>query len=186
LTLPGGAPPRVRRLLPADAAAYHELRLEGFARHPLQFRIAPEDEAGRSLEAVAQRLATEYVVGGPVGGPLLGIGGLSRFVGAKLEHKGLLWGMYVREEARGTGLAGAIVEALLDRAADKGLESVVLTVAADNLPARRLYERSGFVVYGVEPRAAKVADAYFDEALMVCPIRPAGKAPSGVREVFSD
>jgi len=175
LSDPAGAAPRVRRLLPTDAAAYHALRLEGFARHPLQFRVAPEDEADRSPEDVARRLEAEYVVGGPVGGPLLGIGGLSRFAGAKLEHKGLLWGMYVREDARGTGLAGAIVGALLERAAETGLEVVLLTVAADNLRARRLYEQWGFAVYGVEPRAARVGDAYFDEALMVCPIRPAGR-----------
>lgn len=112
------------------------------------------------------RLGSEYVVGGPVDGPLAGIGGLTRFTGTKLEHKALLWGMYVREEARGSGLADAIVEALLERARAEGIEMVVLTVAADNNRARRLYQRWGFALYGTEPRAVRVGDAHFDEALM--------------------
>ncbi len=161
------AVPSVRRLLADDAAAFQALRLEGFSRHPFQFRVAIEDESSRTLEAAAHRLANEYVVGGPADGPLLGIGGLTRFAGAKLEHKALLWGMYVRDEARGTGLAGAIVEGLLDHARFDGVETVVLTVAADNLRARRLYERWGFTVYGIEPRSFKVDGAYLDEVLMM-------------------
>lgn len=41
---------------------------------------------------------------------------------------------------------------------------MILTVAAENPRARRLYERWGFSIYGIEPRAVKVDDAYLDEA----------------------
>jgi RimJ/RimL family protein N-acetyltransferase len=157
----------LRRLGPADAAAFHAFRLEGFVRHPRQFRVAVEDEAGLSLDAVAARLASEHVVGGFDGDGLAGIGGLSRYPGAKLRHKALLWGMYVRESARGTGLAGAIVEALLAAARELRVEQVLLTLAADNVAARRLYERCGFERYATEPRAVKVDDGYFDELLMI-------------------
>ena len=51
------------------------------------------------------------------------------------------------------------------------LACVILTVAAENARARRLYERWGFSVYGIEPRAIKLEDGYLDEALMVCPLR---------------
>ncbi|MEP6572793.1 MAG: GNAT family protein [Gemmatimonadota bacterium] len=156
----------LRRLLPADAALYHAVRLEGISRHPNQFRIAVEDEAGLPIERVAERLASAWVVGGFAGATLEGIGGISRFDGAKLRHKALLFGMYVREGARGTGLSGAIVEALLTEARVMGVDQVILTLAADNTRARRLYERWGFEQYGIEPRAIKVGSDYFDEALM--------------------
>ncbi len=167
MTDPARTPPPVRRLLGADAAAFHALRLEGFERHPLQFRYAIEDEAGLTLTQVAERLEREYVVGGDRDGALAGIGGLSGVAGHKLRHKAVLWGMYLRQEARGTGLADAIVQALLARARSEGFHQVLLTVAAENVAALRLYRRWGFESYGVEPRAVRNGSDYFDEALMV-------------------
>jgi GNAT superfamily N-acetyltransferase len=166
----GERPWTVRRLIASDAAAFHALRLEGFVRHPLEFRIAPEDEQGQSPAAVAARLGAEYVVGGFDPQGLAGIGGITRMSGAKLRHRALLWGMYVHERARGSGLADGIVAALLEQARAEGLERVLLTVAAANSRARRLYERWGFSEYGVEPRAIKSAAGYIDEVLMVCPL----------------
>jgi RimJ/RimL family protein N-acetyltransferase len=63
-------------------------------------------------------------------------------------------------------LGDAIVARLLAYAKSEGIEMVVLTLAADNERARRLYERWGFVLYGTEPRSVKNGDDYFDEALM--------------------
>jgi len=161
----------VRRLTATDAAAYHALRLEGFARHPLQFRVAPQDEAGLSLEAVGARLEGTFVAGGFDSHGLVGVGGLTRFEGTKLRHRALLWGMYVREQARGSGLADALMRALLAEGRSHGIEQVILTVAADNARARRFYARWGFSVYGIEPRAIKVDHSYVDEALMICQLQ---------------
>ncbi len=160
----------VRRLTAADAAAYQALRLEGFALHPLQFRVAPEDESGLPLQDVGGRLVTTFVVGGFHDDELVGIGGLTRFDGAKLRHRALLWGMYVREGARGRGLADELMRMLLAEARSQGIAQVILTVAAENQRARGVYERWGFSVYGIEPRAIKVGDDFLDEALMVCPL----------------
>jgi ribosomal protein S18 acetylase RimI-like enzyme len=159
---------RVRRLEAPDAEAYHALRLEGFTRNPLQFRVAREDESAFSLDTIRARLASAFVAGGFDERGLAGIGGLSRFEGAKLRHRALLWGMYLHDRARGRGLADELMRALLAEARVQGIEQVILTVAADNQRARHLYERWGFSVYGVEPRAIKTGDAYLDEALMVC------------------
>ena len=74
--------------------------------------------------------------------------------------------MYVRDPARGTGLAGQLVDAVLAHAR-REVELVQLSVVASNDAARRLYERRGFERYGVEPRALKVDGRYLDEALMV-------------------
>jgi ribosomal protein S18 acetylase RimI-like enzyme len=159
---------RVRRLTATDAAAYQAVRLEGFALHPLQFRVAPEDESGLSLQAVGERLAETFVGGGFHGDELMGIGGLTRFEGAKLRHRALLWGMYVRARARGHGLADELMRILLAEARSQGIAQVILTVAAENQRARGLYEHWGFSVYGIEPRAIKVGHDFLDEALMVC------------------
>jgi GNAT superfamily N-acetyltransferase len=153
------------------AATFRELRLEGFARQPRAFRFAPEDEASMPPEAAARRLEEAHVVGGFAEGALHGVAGFSRTAGAKLSHKGLLWGMYVRDAARGTGLADAIMRGILEHARTE-VETVLLTVVADNGRARRFYERWGFAVYGVEPRAVRLGDGdYLDEVLMAKRLR---------------
>jgi ribosomal protein S18 acetylase RimI-like enzyme len=157
----------VRRLGPADAAGYQALHLQGFLRHPGEFRIAVEDEAALAAEAIAARLVGSFVVGGFDGKGLAGIAGLTRMEGAKLRHKALLWGMYVDDRARGRGLANELMQVMLLEADSTGVEHVLLTVVADNVRARRLYQRWGFRVYGVEPRAVRVDGRYVDEALMI-------------------
>jgi ribosomal protein S18 acetylase RimI-like enzyme len=171
---------RIRRLEPGDAAEYQALRFDGIVRSPRQFRVAPEDEAGLPLEAVAARLAGTYVAGGFDDAGLAGIGGLTRYEGAKLRHRGLLWGMYVHERARGRGLADELVRAILSEAGRQGIEQVVLTVVAENARARRLYQRWGFALYGVEPRAIRQDDGgYLDEALMACAVASSTVHPGG-------
>lgn len=156
----------VRRLRAGDAPAYRALRIEGFAAHPLEFRYSPADEEALTLAETERRLAENFVVGVFAGGELCGIGGWTRFAGEKLRHKGLLWGMYLRPRLRGTGAAGRIVEAIVGDARGQ-VEMLLLTVAAPNHRARRLYERCGFVAYGTEPMAVRVGeDAYVDEVLM--------------------
>ena len=162
---------RTRRLTIEDAAAFRELHLEGFARQPRAFRFAPEDEASVPPEAAARRLEEAHAVGGFAEDALHGVAGFSRIAGAKLSHKGPLWGMYVRDAARGTGLADAIMRDILEHARTE-VEIVLVTVVADNKRARRFYERPGFVVYGVEPRAVRLGDGdYLDEALMAKRLR---------------
>ena len=74
--------------------------------------------------------------------------------------------MYVREQYRKTGTSNGLVAAVLDYARLKVLQ-VHCTVATTNTPAVRLYERSGFTIYGTEPRSLKVGQIFYDEYLMV-------------------
>ncbi|WP_185972586.1 GNAT family N-acetyltransferase [Georgenia yuyongxinii] len=56
--------------------------------------------------------------------------------------------MWVAPEARRSGVARALVEAVLDAAAAEGAERLTLFVVHDNEAARRLYEQLGFVATG--------------------------------------
>lgn len=159
-------PIAIRRLGRADAASFHALRLEGFRLHDREFRFAPEDEAGLTLEEVAARLARDAVFGAFDGDVMIGVAGLAFSTGAKTRHKALLWGMYLRAAYRGAGVADALMSALLDEARGRVL-MVTLSVIHGNARAVRFYERWGFVTYGVEPRAARTAEGeYLDEASM--------------------
>ena len=157
-----------RRVLPSEAQTYQRLRMEGLVRHPECFRIATEDEVALPLPDVAKKLDSGYVLGGFLEGDLVGIAGLSALPGAKAKHKALLWGMYVREEARGLGIADRLMEGILSEARVRGFEQIQLTVIANNPRAYKVYERWGFKVYGTEVKSVKVGDTYFDEQLRVC------------------
>ena len=87
----------------------------------------------------------------------------------KLQHKGVLWGMYVRPGARGTGLAAALVQQVVEHARTR-VEEVCLTVVTSNASARRLYNAAGFKEYGLERRALKVGSEYYDEVLIALPL----------------
>jgi GNAT superfamily N-acetyltransferase len=156
----------VRRLTEGDALAFRAMRREGFALHPREFRYAPEDEADLPLSSTEKILRDDFVVGGFADSELVGLVGLRRFKGVKIAHKGLLFGMYVRAPARGSGLADMLMKEILD-CARNDLEFIFLTLAGGNERARRFYERWGFQSCGVEPKSIKFgAGDYADEELM--------------------
>ena len=133
----------VRPLRAEQAASWRAIRLEALRLHPDAFGAAFEHEAAQPLTFFADRLTTGVTFGGFRDQELLGSVGFMIQSGAKREHKGMLWGMYVRQAARGTGLARSLVEAVLDHARGR-VELIQLTVVADNAIARRLYASFGF------------------------------------------
>lgn len=157
---------QLRRLDARDAVAHRALRLDGLLRHPEAFGASYDDELKQPLDWFANRLAATVVIGGfDATGALVGVAGLTIPTAIKTKHKGSLWGMYVLEAARGSGLSRRLVEAVIDEARGK-VEQLQLTVVASNAPAVRLYNKLGFVDYGLERRALHVDGRYFDELLM--------------------
>lgn len=156
---------RVRRLQAEDAPAYRVLRLEGLRLHPTAFASAVEEEQEQPLAWFASRLAGGCAFGGEIAGELAGIASLVFSTRAKLRHKAALAGVYVRPDARGTGLARDLLAAVLDHAAGR-VEAVRLGVSAANPVALQLYLRHGFVEYGREPNALRVGGQDWDEVLM--------------------
>jgi RimJ/RimL family protein N-acetyltransferase len=163
----------LRRLTAADASAYRDIRLEGLARHPDGFGSAWEDEVEQPLALFEQRIVNAAVFGGFLNdeNELSGVAGLVVQQGAKQRHKGVLVGMYVRPAARGTGLALAILQAVLTHARTV-VEEVQLTVAPHNETAQRLYRSVGFVEYAREPRSLKIDGKYHESVLMTLPFQP--------------
>jgi RimJ/RimL family protein N-acetyltransferase len=162
---------KLRRLETNDLEIYRDLRLEGLKRHPEAFASSWESESGKPASWWAERLETNTVFGGWVNNsPLVGVAGLRVQDIVKVRHRGVLWGMYIRPEARGTGLAAALVQQVVAHARTV-VEQVCLTVVASNVAARRLYSAAGFEEYGLERRALKVGDEYYDEVLMVLPLK---------------
>jgi RimJ/RimL family protein N-acetyltransferase len=155
----------IRRLGPADAAAYRELRLAALRDSPEAFGSTFERESPQPLAWFRDRLGKGPVLGAWRVSELVGTAGFVRREGEKEQHKGLLWGMYVRPDARGAGIGRLLIEAVIDYARDH-VELIQLSVVSDNHQARRLYASLGFVEYGVEKNSLKQRGHYYDEILM--------------------
>jgi GNAT superfamily N-acetyltransferase len=56
---------------------------------------------------------------------------------------GVMNDLYVSPAARGSGLAEALIEACLERSAERGARELCWQTAKDNLRAQRVYERVG-------------------------------------------
>ncbi len=161
----------IRRLIADDAEAFYAMRLRCMDEASDFFRSSVADIEADGLADCQKRLQSEHVriVGKFENDVLVGIGGIAREARDKLNHKALLWGMFVTSEASGKGIGQAIVEALIAEA--RGLVcSLYLTLVANNDRARMLYERCGFTVYGREPQSVRQGDSYVDELLMWRPI----------------
>lgn len=149
----------IRRLVPAEAAAYRALMLEGYELHPDAFGSSASERAALPLEWWEARLVEEplpasLVLGAFEDEELAGVVGLAFETREKTRHKALLFGMYVPPKFRRLGLGRRLVLAALKEAqARPGLRLVQLTVSEGNQAARTLYEQCGFVQFGLEPLA---------------------------------
>jgi GNAT superfamily N-acetyltransferase len=156
----------VRRLKNEDAETYQKIRLEALEVAPQAFGSTLAREQALSRAEFIRRLENGLSLGAFEDDALVGVVGLVVAAGEKERHKGTLVGMYVSLSARGRGVGQALVEGLLATAVGV-VEQVNLAVVDDNVRARSLYERCGFSAYGLETRALKYHDQYFDDVLMV-------------------
>ena len=156
----------VRELVSDDTYAFRELRLEGLRLHPEAFGSSYEVESNQPLSEFGGWIAKGAMFGGFVDGRPSGMAGLLAHEAVNLRHKGVLFGMYVRESERGSGLAEEILAMIVDVARER-VEQLQLSVATTNHRAIRFYRRLGFEAYATEPKALKLGSRYIDELLMV-------------------
>jgi len=162
---------QIRQLMPADAALYREIRLAALRCDPEAFGSTFETENAQPLASFAARLGSSAVFGAFEGCELLGTAGFAVREGVKESHKGLLWGMYVRPDARKAGVGRRLVEAVIDFARRR-VELLQLSLVSNNHKAQRLYAGLGFVAYGIERNSLKQDGRYFDEILMALDLVP--------------
>ncbi len=156
----------VRKLTVADAAAFRDLRLAGLVDEPRAFSADWSEEVQHDRDWFAARIASSaiFAIADDVGS-LLAITGLSIPTNPKQRHRGHIWGVYVRPEARSRGLATALLAAAIAAARGR-VEVLHLGVGTYNDAARRCYRAAGFIETGFEPRALRIGDDYFDEVTM--------------------
>lgn len=160
----------VRRLLPKECDAFWEIRLQSLRDSPEAYGSAYEEEACLSPEerkAHCDWSDDSFVIGAFEDERLVGIVGLRRETRVKSRHKALVIGMYVLPEYRAQGLGGLLMDKLIQEARQlPGLDRLGIFVVSGNDGAKRLYDRCGFVVFGIEPDAKRQNGISYDMVFM--------------------
>ena len=168
----------IRTATPQDAKPLRQLRLQALQTNPEAFGSSYEEELAQPLELTERRLQDAakspdtftLVIEGELDGQtqLVGMAGFVRTQRQKRQHIGIIWGVYLSPAVRGQGWGRRLMAAIIDRAKQlDGLEQILISVVTENVAARQLYQSLGFEVYGLEPRALKLAGRYLDEEFML-------------------
>jgi len=159
----------IERLDASHALDYRALMLEAYDLHPQAFTSSVRERAAMPLSWWESRLTgkLDVVLGAFDAGTLAGIVGIAFESREKARHKVTLFGMYVSPTARQRGLGFELVQAALAEARTyEGPRLIQLTVTAGNAAAFSLYQRCGFIQFGLEPMAVRVGEDYFDKIHM--------------------
>ncbi|WP_338508452.1 GNAT family N-acetyltransferase [Pseudomonas poae] len=159
----------LRPLQAHDAETYRTLMLQAYDAYPQAFTSSVAERAAMPLSWWQKRLDNplDRLFGAFAGDTLAGIVGLAFEPREKARHKATLFGMYITEAYQQQGLGRQLVEAALAEARrHPRLKVIQLTVTAGNDAAFALYQRCGFIQYGLEPLAVRVGVEYFDKVHM--------------------
>lgn len=155
----------IRRLNESNVDDFRRVRLEALRLHPEAFGASWEEWSLKPDQFFAERLRNNVVFGGfDLNNTLQGIMGLQFNTAPKLSHVATLWGMYVRAEMRGSGLASGLIAAALE--AGKEVRTLQLSVVTTNQAACALYRSAGFTEWATDTGALCVNGVFYDEFLM--------------------
>ncbi|MGZ3451163.1 MAG: GNAT family N-acetyltransferase [Polyangiales bacterium] len=143
----------------------------------LSAEYPPEQRHGLKLEAIFQPRVRFFVA--RLDGVAMGCGGVALF-----EDHGEVKRMYVRSEARGRGLAPALMERNEAETRAAGLTILRLETGTKQLAAMRFYERWGFRerdafgAYATMPETAIATSVFYEKALAQSVEASVGHMPS--------
>jgi len=156
----------IRELQVNDNPQYRALWLNAITKHEEFFRTSIEDNSEPNIPT--EFSDDSFTLGAFINGELVGILSLMRDSKVKIQHKALLFGMYVEPSKANKGLGKELLHEIISRAKiNYSIRQLYLTVLASNERARNLYTSLGFSVFAHEPQSVKILDNYIDEYQMV-------------------
>ncbi|MFL3647265.1 MAG: N-acetyltransferase family protein [Cellvibrionales bacterium] len=169
-TAPPGETPinsqNIRPLEATDNQQFRSLWVSALTEQAQFFRTALADDRQPNIPTDFTR--DSFTLGAFDGDALVGILSLQRDKKHKLQHKALIFGMYVRPQSAGAGLGKAMLSNAIARVQDQAaIRQLYLTVLATNHRAVGLYRSLGFDVFAHEPQSVNIRGTYTDEHQMV-------------------
>jgi len=162
--------PIIRLLSASDAPAYASLRLSAIDEAPESFLSTRDEEEKRSIDEIEARIcstANQVVFGAFAGDRLVAVAGLRRYPLRPVQQKGFLWGLFVVQEHRRSGIARSLIAAAVNQARAMGLAQIALNTGVDNAGAIALYRSAGFEAVDEESCDDEIDDDLDREVEMV-------------------
>jgi RimJ/RimL family protein N-acetyltransferase len=154
----------VRQLKDGDATTLRAVWLEALKAEPEFYGAQLGSAQKKPLTYYKKRINRGAAFGGFVKGKMVGFGAIRPMRLPGMHHKADMWGLYLREPLRGTGLAEDIIEAIEEYARQR-FDVINVRVVDQNLRMRRFLDRTGYKLFGIERRALKSEGRYFDEEM---------------------
>jgi ribosomal protein S18 acetylase RimI-like enzyme len=172
----------IRPFMAEEWPAYRALRLRALEDAPDAFGSTLAAEQALAPETWATRLARSTISGidhalaAEEQGRLVGLAWAK--VDADQADTVNLFQMWVAPEARGQGVAGALLDEAVRWARARGAQALRLGVNSANAAALRLYERAGFVDVGVREPMRPGSDQIEQRMVLQLASSAASIAPS--------
>jgi len=158
-----------RILTVEDYPAYDALRGMALDVVPEAFGSTNQEENPHRKNRFESNVTHQesFIMGAFDEAELVGMVGFMKFGKIKIQHKGMIWGMFVKPEMQGRGVGSELMKKLLEKAAQiDHLLKINLDVNAENQAAIHLYEKMGFIAFGQEKNALFVNNKMYDTILM--------------------
>lgn len=160
------------QLDPSEWIEYKAFRLKALQKEPLAFGKSYEEAAGVGDEYWKERLIDgqtnqkNFYLFAKEGNQLIGMIGVHSQDLIRCAHVAEMVGMYVDDAFRGKGVGRMLVETLIEKLKQRGIEKVKLLVHTVQLPAIAFYESMGFHIDAKEEKELKVDGKYYDHYIM--------------------
>lgn len=153
---------RLRPLEPADWSAVREIYREGIASGDATFeREVPEWEAWNASRLDVARIVAEE------GGRVVGFAALSP-TSKRAVYAGVAEVMvYVADGARGRGIGGVLMQALVDDSEAAGIWTLQASIFPENEASIRAHLRVGFREVGRRERIARFFDGRWRDTVVL-------------------
>lgn len=156
----------------SEWAAYKKLRLDALKAEPQAYGKSYEELAARPDTYWQQRLAEaqrgeRMLLFAKLDGAVVGVVAAASEDGEKIKHRVHVDEVYVIPEARGKGIARALMEALEKHCLDLGYVVVLsLNVSHVQTAARALYESLGYKKIGTIEKDIHIGDTYYSTDIL--------------------
>lgn len=157
---------QIRILGQEDWSIWKLFRLEALKNSPESFGSSYEEELNWADSDFQDTLNKSTIFGAFINQSLVACAAFYSLNSLKTKHRGVMWGMYTQAGYRGKGIASALIQTIITYARSR-VAQLHLTCVTNNLVALSLYQKHGFKIYGTEPQALKIDDAFFDEHLLI-------------------
>lgn len=157
----------IRLLGSNELETFRTIRLEALRCAPAAYASTVASWETLSDEEWRRRMTENSVFVAFHADEPIGMMGLKRERSVKRVHRASLVMVYLRESARGTGMAAQLLEKVIDHARAQGIRQLELVVNAENTRAILFYRRQGFTEMGRIPAALIDGTREIDEVLMM-------------------